>query len=458
MRLFVKKNLTIIVCAPICINFLTNLYLKPQEMYILSVNIYEYISLGVASYFFYKLGILVSNILKIRSSSLGVVIFLLSFFIFENFLLGFKLLFNQTFFIVLSFWFVVLFKLSNKYDVLKVTIYFLFQFFFNRFFIDKFIKNNNLIGDVEALWFPTAKNIYEQGYFFSLVNSPFEGYGQLVSYTQSLVYKIMFGLDNFVYFSNTTRLFLVLMVLFFLEFDIRSSSKILSIITYLSLILNNSFWGFLFSESLMAEGISSYMFSVFIYNISQKIESNNFTINLLLFSFGFLFLSKQFFSTFVIIFLIYFGLFKATKVGVLLGFICIILNYLNYRFILSDLTTDPYLSQIDIYDTILDLILFRDLELYNLVSIVKNIYIDKPLVYFLIVFIFLIIYKLLVKKSFINETYMLMFFSVLNIIFILLLYISAWRNMELESPVRFIVAFIYLKSIFIFNELENYNK
>ena len=53
---------------------------------------------------------------------------------------------------------------------------------------------------------------------------------------------------------------------------------------------------------------------------------------------------------------------------------------------------------------------------------------------------------------------MLMFFSVLNIIFILLLYISAWRNMELESPVRFIVAFIYLKSIFIFNELENYNK
>ena len=336
--------------------------------------------------------------MKIRSSSLGVVIFLLSFFIFENFLLGFKLLFNQTFLIVLSFWFVVLFKLSNKYDVLKVTIYFLFQFFFNRFFIDKFIKNNNLIGDVEALWFPTAKNIYEQGYFFSLVNSPFEGYGQLVSYTQSLVYKIMFGLDNFVYFSNTTRLFLVLMVLFFLEFDIRSSSKILSIVTYLSLILNNSFWGFLFSESLMAEGISSYMFTVFIYNISQKIESNNFTINLLLFSFGFLFLSKQFFSTFVIIFLIYFGLFKATKVGVLFGFICIILNYLNYRFILSDLTTDPYLSQIDIYDTILDLILFRDLELYNLVSIVKNIYIDKPLVYFLIVFIFLIIYKLLVKK------------------------------------------------------------
>ena len=124
------------------------------------------------------------------------------------------------------------------------------------------------------------------------------------------------------------------------------------------------------------------MFSVFIYNISQKIESNNFTINLLLFSFGFLFLSKQFFSTFVIIFLIYFGLFKATKIGVLFGFICIILNFLNYRFILSDLTTDPYLSQIDIFDTILDLVLFRDLELYNLVLILKNIFIDKPLVYF----------------------------------------------------------------------------
>ena len=137
-------------------------------MYILSVNIYEYISLGVASYFFYKLGILVSSILKIRSSSLGVVIFLLSFFIFENFLLGFKLLFNQTFFIVLSFWFFVLFKLSNKYDVLKVTIYFLFQFFFNRFFIDKFIKNNNLIGDVEALWFPQLKIYTNKGIFFRL--------------------------------------------------------------------------------------------------------------------------------------------------------------------------------------------------------------------------------------------------------------------------------------------------
>ena len=39
----------------------------------------------------------------------------------------------------------------------------------------------------------------------------------------------------------------------------------------------------------------------------------------------------------------------------------------------------------------------------------------------------------------------LIFIVCSNIIFIFLLYISAWQNMELESPIRYIWSFLHLK-------------
>ena len=72
----------------------------------------------------------------------------------------------------------------------------------------------------------------------------------------------------------------------------------------------------------------------------------------------------------------------------------------------------------------------------------------------LVVFLSFAVYVVLKKKVNVEISLPMLIFSLLNIFLVLILYISAWRDMELESPVRFIVTFILFKLIFIFKEIE----
>ena len=66
----------------------------------------------------------------------------------------------------------------------------LISFVFLRAFVNLFKSrltvNNNLIGDVNAVFYDQAKNIYENSYYYSINNFVFEGYPQFISYIQSL--------------------------------------------------------------------------------------------------------------------------------------------------------------------------------------------------------------------------------------------------------------------------------
>ena len=117
---------------------------------------------------------------------------------------------------------------------------------------------------------------------------------------------------------------------------------------------------------------------------------------------------------------------------------------------------DHHIRQIDFIDTALDLVLFRDLKLINIISILKNLFIDKPVSLILLIFyltIFLISYRSL--KNYQLNT--LLFFIVnLNLVLIFGLYISVWQNMELDSPIRYILNYLHLILISIFINLEKY--
>lgn len=87
----------------------------------------------------------------------------------------------------------------------------------------------------------------------------------------------------------------------------------------------------------------------------------------------------------------------------------------------------------------------------NLIS--QNLLIDIPITYFLILStsIYLIIFK---KDKSDTELNLYVFLSALNLLLILVLYISAWRGMELESPIRYIYSFMVFYFLIFSKSLE----
>ena len=75
-------------------------------------------------------------------------------------------------------------KKFKKYYIFVSSVYFL-RLYFEQY-KHKLTFNNNIRGDVEAVFFEQAKNIYEGSYFISINNYVFEGYPQFLSYIQSI--------------------------------------------------------------------------------------------------------------------------------------------------------------------------------------------------------------------------------------------------------------------------------
>ena len=154
----------------------------------------------------------------------------------------------------------------------------------------------------------------------------------------------------------------------------------------------------------MSEGIVSLFtgigFYFAFYNFySKKVINYEF---LFYFITGFLYFTKQFNSSItLIIFCILFIFNKKNKL-LLLGLSGILTKELLYLFVFNNVSKDHHIRQIDFIDTALDLVLFRDLKLINIISILKNLFIDKPVSLILLIFyltIFLISYRSLKKLS-----------------------------------------------------------
>ena len=168
-----------------------------------------------------------------------------------------------------------------------------------------------------------------------------------------------------------------------------------------------------------------------------------------------MYFSKQFNSSLVLVLLLILLIVTRLNKVVLVGFFGVIIKELLYIFVFYEIDKDHHIKQMDVMDTIFDLFLFRDLKLENFILILKNLWIDKPIVILFFIFYFLFFYSKFIYKKFEITSDLIFLIINLNIIFVFLLYISVWRNMELESPIRYFLNYFHLIIISIFLNLDS---
>jgi len=201
----------------------------------------------------------------------------------------------------------------------------------------------------------------------------------------------------------------------------------------------------------MSEGIVSLFSAIIIYEIFT-IKRITFNHLILL---GLLYFTKQFFSIICLLLVIYIAINQKSKKFLVFGFSGLVLKELLFKNVFPGKSSSRHLSQIDILDLVGDIILFRDLKLNNILLILKNVFVDKPLTVILFGLIVIYFYKVFSKYHIKKSTNIFYSIISINIVFIFTLYVSAWQNMELESPVRYILSFLHLKLVSIATIVEN---
>ena len=148
-------------------------------------------------------------------------------------------------------------------------------------------------------------------------------------------------------------------------------------------------------------------------------------------------------------------IYKSTRRYAFYGMFGIILKELSYLFYFKYLIKNYHLKEIDFVDTIFDLLLLRNVRLENLKIILENLYYDKPFSLILAMFFTLMIAHFYKQKLRYKEINFYTLIILLNFIFIFILYISIWRNMELESPIRYMLNLLHIT---IFTQLKVIDK
>jgi len=442
----------------IILNSLINFVQKNSISYLSSINFFDLIAGILLFAFLYLVGNLVKKTLKYESVSVGIITYLFSFFIFDLLILFFyqQLTFIQIIMIVNLLWFsFFIFKSRDIKNLLQIIFsIFSLRMFFD-FFESRLTKNNNIIGDVEAVFFYQAKNIYEGSYFNSINNYIFEGYPQFLSYIQSIFLGLSANISQYNFYSFTAHIVFYLSILFFIELKISKFHKLTLVSLFSLLIFNSSFLSFLFTTSLMSEGLVSLFTAILVVNLLNNLTSNRTLDYKLFLVIGILYFSKQFNSSIILVLIILLYFISGRKKAVLYGFLGIVLKELLHLFVFTEVKKDHHIGQIDLADTALDLLFLRDLKIENILLILKNLWIDKPVVILFFVFYFSYIYSKIFVKKFELKADLIFLLINLNIILVFMLYISVWQNMELESPIRYFLNNFHLLFVSIFLKLEN---
>lgn len=442
----------------IFLNSIFNLLFGNKKNILDEINFFDLIAGFLLFIFLYAVGNSLKYLLKFESVSLGITLYLFSFFIFDCIILFFyqKLSFLEILLVVNLLWFsFFIFKLKSLKNVGLILIPFISLRLYFQEFNSKLTINNNIRGDVEAVFFEQAKNIYESSYFISINNFVFEGYPQFLSYIQAVFLGISSNISTYTFFSFTSHIVFYLSLLFFIELNISNFHKVISVGLFSLLLLNSSFLQFLFSTSLMSEGLVSLFTSILIIaaiNNTNNPKGLDYKIFLLL---GVMYFSKQFNSTLVVILTLLLFFIKRRNKLILLGLSGVAFKELLHLFVFTEVSKDHHIRQIDLTDTALDLLLFRDLKIQNIFSILQNLWIDKPLVILFFIFYFSYIYSKIFIKKFELRTDLIFILINLNIVFVFLIYISVWQNMELESPIRYFLNNLHLLIISILLTIEN---
>lgn len=298
--------------------------------------------------------------------------------------------------------------------------------------------------DEKVLWFPAIESIFNKNYYSVLINNPFPGYGLLTAYIGAINSFLLLGFGTFKYYLAINYLFIFLFILFLFEICKSKKSFIFLFISFGSVILSSHWFTYVFFGSLLSEVISSFCFGVLFTEIVTSKNKSSFNFVFLVVNFGFLFYSRQFISTLVILFVIFFAI-KLKKLAVFLGLYAAVLKILQ-SLILPNILIDPYINEKEFSQ-----LLFNFSNVYKML---KQILIDKPLVYLLFIFVILILLNLKYQIKFIEFH----LFQLLNFLFVVALMIFIWRKDDVQSSYRYLLNSFYLIIYPVSNALDDWFK
>ena len=294
--IFTKRNLFYIIYIPIFLNFLINIAVNFSNSSFRIDILINYTSTLLLFLYLALIGLIIKGLFNLPTISVGIVIYLLSFFsliVLFCFYTGLKF---QTIFTVVNFiWLTIFFLFTSDYLKILFSL-FIYGFlnFLNNIFFEYLTVDKNIIGDVKDIHYPHVKNIYENSYYYSMNYPTLEGYPQLVAHMQSVLSSISLRTEEFFNLASTINVLFLLFVLFFYEIKLSKKSKFILIFVFASIVLNSKCLSFLFFDSLMTEGMLSYTFSVLLMSLIFSKPKDS----LLIFIFmGLMFISKQFIST-----------------------------------------------------------------------------------------------------------------------------------------------------------------
>ncbi len=413
--------------------------------------IYKLSSFILISSFYYLLSKIINEALNLNSFSLSISLFLISYFLFDHLMVftGGYFSFDVTVIVVSMIWVLKVYKNKKINSYIYLFINYVAMRIFNYVFIDEigsidgFVELNT---DVIVQWMPSVKILYEKGYYFLYSNNVIEGQGLLVTHVQALLLKLNFGTSTYQFIQVNSFLLLFFTVLVFIDLKISKSNKILVCIIFLSLVLNNSWLLYLIGNSLMLEGIVGFLFSSFLININNFLNQKKYS-NVFFISFGSLILSKQFIS--IIVLIIATISLLSLKKKILLSFTPLVLDLLNKYFLKVNSSFITYSDGIDYSQIIKNILFFENIDLKNIEKIISNITIDIPFTLLLIFYLISNLAVILKTKKINFENYIYFYSGILNFVFIVILYISYWQNIEVESSYRYLVNFLSIYCISI---------
>jgi hypothetical protein len=441
----IQKNLSLLLLSPIILNFFMKLILGEVVL----LNYYQQNKIVVLmlitnSIFFTYLSYQINSSLKLNSLSLSLVYFLSSFFIVDFLLLiVFKnVLFKYIVIIVYLLWAVLLsFLKKNKIVFLKVTLLFAVNNYINQ----KFYKTLTNVGnyqelntDVPLQWFKLADLISSNNYYFALSNNVIEGQTLFISYIQALIFNLNFYLYDFEFIRINANIVLVFITMLVCDLKISNRNKIIACLALFSIILNSDWLTYLFIDSLMLEGIVSFIFATFLLNLKQHTNQKFRPMSLIFFIFfSSLLFTKQFVSLLTIFLFVYIFL-KYKNVNSMVIPIFYSIDFFYKKYVILESGQFELIKGTSISELVTNLFLFRNLEISNISKIINQLLIDRPVSYLLLLFIILNVFRL-TKNSKDEELNLIFTLVIINFVLIFVLYVAWWQDFGIQSSFRYIL-------------------
>ena len=425
----------------------------------------KYSSLFLSMIFLFLLARLINKSLNLNSFSLSISYFLTSFFLFDIIFLPITKLtsFSNIFILVQILWFVLFLvkKIPFKDIALGITSYSALIFFNNRYFqtLSDLAAYQFKSPDVEVQWLPLDERVFDNNLFYALENNIIAGYGMMLSYTQAVIHKMNYLNNEFSFTPSDANLVLLMSIFLFFDLKISNFNKLLLSSSFLIIVLDDGWLMFLLGNSLMLEGLVSFLFASFLLNISKFCFGGkmNFDKTIFILFFSTLTFSKQFIETITFLLIIIIILFSKKKLFSLMGLgLVAIVNIYNQIFFESNKSVE-YIDR-DLNEIVFDVILFRGAEWSNLVLIYENLLEYKIVLAALLFLCFFFIINS-INRTPIQKTRKIIFYSItLNFLLVLVLYIFIWQKIETGSSFRYIMNTAHLIFISLFIEIESFQK